>query len=102
MPLRFRNTNRYAVAGFLLPFLAAALACVVVLFGYRSRSLGFSLLLLVLLPLLLGAGLVFSIKSIPLIKDWGDKDYAYSGLVLNIFFILLYLYSLLYLQFFMK
>jgi hypothetical protein len=102
MPLGFRKTNHYAVAGFLLPFMTAALACIVVLFGYGSRSPGFWFLFIGLFPLLLCTGLVFSIKSIPLIRELGDKDYAYSGLVLNIFFIFIYLYAVLYLRFFMN
>jgi hypothetical protein len=99
MPFGFRKTNHHAVAGFLLPFLSAALACAVVLFGYGSRSLGFWLLFLGLFPILLCLGLALSLKSIALIKDLGDRDYAYSGLVLNIFFILIYLYALFYLHF---
>jgi hypothetical protein len=102
MPLGLRKTNHYAVAGFLLPFMTAALACIVVLFGFGSRSLGFWLLFLAVIPLLLCAGLLLSLKSIPLISELGDKDYAYSGLVLNIFFMLIYIYALLYLHFFMK
>lgn len=35
-------------------------------------------------------------KSISLIEEKGDKDYAYSGLVLNLFLTLLYLASVLY------
>jgi len=47
----------------------------------------------------LGLGLFLSLRSIPLIQEKGDKDYAYSGLVLNTFFILLYIFSLIYLLF---
>jgi hypothetical protein len=48
-----------------------------------------------LIPLILIAGLFLSLSSIPRIRDLGDKDYAYSGLVLNSFFILLYAGSLI-------
>lgn len=94
MPRDFRKANHYAVAGFLLPILVAALACMLVLFGFVSFSFGCRLLVLALIPILLCFGLSLSLKSIPRIEELGDKDYAYSGLVLNIFFLLIYLYSL--------
>jgi hypothetical protein len=49
-----------------------------------------------IIPLILALGLILSIKSIPLIEKLGDRDYAYSGLVLNIFFILFYIIALIY------
>lgn len=93
----FGKTNHRAIAGFLLPFLAAGCASVFVLYG-RSDVLSsrFRFLLLAVVPAILIAGLVLSAKSIPRIKDLGDKDYAFSGLVLNIFFILIYIASLGY------
>lgn len=54
------------------------------------------ILFLTLIPFMLVMGLVFSIRSIPRIKDLGDKDYAYSGLTLNIVFIVIYVISLVY------
>ncbi len=100
MPHDFRKTNHFAVAGFLLPVAVAALACILVLFGFLSFPFGYRLLLLALIPILLCIGLALSIKSIPRIEELGDKDYAYSGLALNIFFLLIYLYSIVHLLFF--
>jgi hypothetical protein len=94
----FRKTNHPAIFGFLMPFVVAGLASTYVLYHSGDlASFGFWVCFLVLIPLMLLGGLILSLKSIPLIKARGDKDYAYSGLVLNIFFILLYLASLIYL-----
>jgi hypothetical protein len=80
-----------------MPFLCAGLASSYVLFGKGDyASYRFLLYFLGLIPLLLAAGLFLSIKSIALIEEKGDKDYAYSGLVLNLFFALLYLGALVY------
>jgi len=59
-------------------------------------SLFYKAVFFVFTPLILAAGLYASLRAIPLIPERGDKDYAYSGLVLNLFFILLYLSSLIY------
>jgi len=45
---------------------------------------------------------MLSLKSIPKIGDLGDKDYAYSGLVLNGFFATVYLYSMIHCLFFLS
>lgn len=96
----FRKTNHPAILGFLMPFATAGLASTYVLYRRGDLiSFGFWLCFLVLIPLMLIGGLILSLKSIPLIKARGDKDYAYSGLVLNIFFALLYIASLVYLLF---
>ena len=93
-PRRFGKSNHPAILGFLVPFAAAGIASVSVLWGWNDpRSFFFRLTFIVLIPLFLIFGLWLSIKSIPLIQAKGDKDYAYSGLVLNIFFILLYVFS---------
>jgi hypothetical protein len=95
--LHSRKANHPAIAGFLIPFLCAGFASFYVLFGtgdYGSHLFFVSFLGVV--PVLLAAGLFLSIKSSPLIEEKGDKDYAYSGLVLNFFFMLLYLASLVY------
>jgi hypothetical protein len=77
-----------------MPFVAAGIASVTILWGWNAySSFFFKLTLVAIIPLLLLFGLWLSIKSVPLIQEKGDKDYAYSGLVLNIFFILLYLFS---------
>ena len=92
---RKSQVNHPAILGFLLPFLAAAVACAWVLWGdlgsWFSKVVFFALI-----PIILAAGLYASLRSIPLIPDKGDKDYAHSGLVLNIFFILFYLSSMIY------
>jgi hypothetical protein len=93
----FRKTNNRAIAGFLLPFVAAGLAAILVL-GFDKESLPFQLWVpfVTVIPLILILGLTLSLKSVPFIEKLGDKDYAYSGLVLNIFFILFYIASLIY------
>jgi len=93
-PRRFGKSNHAAIIGFLTPFLAAGIASVTILWGWNDhRSPFFRMTFVAIIPLLLLFGLWLSIKSIPLIQEKGDKDYAYSGLVLNIFFILLYIFS---------
>ncbi|MBU2498866.1 MAG: hypothetical protein KKE57_08205 [Proteobacteria bacterium] len=93
----FKKANHPAIAGFLMPFMAAGFACVYVLYGQKDfASLMFKLSFLGLIPSVLLVGIVLSMKAIPLIKERGDKDYAYSGLVLNAFFILMYIASLVY------
>jgi hypothetical protein len=95
--LDFRKTNHAAIAGFLMPFLSAGLASFSVLFGKGDyTSYRFLVSFLGIIPLFLAAGIFLSAKSIRLIEEKGDKDYAYSGLVLNLFFTLLYLFSLIY------
>ena len=94
---RFRNTNHQAIAGFLLPFLAAGVASAFVLYergGLQPRL--FQFLFFAVIPGILVAGLVLSLRSIPRIQDQGDKDYAFAGLVLNIFFSVIYILSVLY------
>jgi hypothetical protein len=93
----FRKTNHPAIAGFLMPFLCAGFASFYVLFGKGDyASYCFLISFLGIIPVLLALGLFLSMKSISLIEEKGDKDYAYSGLVLNLFFTLLYLASLIY------
>lgn len=80
-----------------MPFLCTGFASFYVLFGKGDyESYGFLIAFLGIIPVLLAAGLFLSVKSIPLIEEKGDKDYAYSGLVLNLFFAFLYLASLIY------
>jgi len=99
--LRFRRTNNRAVLGFLSPCLAMGIASVSVLWA-RSQDLPLSNWwpIVTLVPALLAGGTVLSITSIPRIDDLGDKDYAYAGLVLNLFLILLYLFGVIYALFF--
>jgi hypothetical protein len=96
-PDDFKKTNHFAVAGFILPFLAAGVAGVLVLIWREGvESLGFLGLFLTVVPLIMMAGLISSLKSIPLIEEKGDKDYAYSGLTMNILFLSVYVLSLIY------
>ena len=92
----FRKANNRAIAGFLLPFLAAGFAAFFVL-SWEDHLFTRSFLIpfVTIIPVTLGLGLFLSITSIPLIEQRGDKDYAYSGLILNLFFILLYLVSVI-------
>lgn len=97
MTRRFRKTNHQAIAGFLLPFAAAGTAAFLVLGGPAEPGTEWYWIPFVtIIPILLLAGLVLSIRSLPRIKDLGDKDYAYSGLVLNLFFLVMYAASLIY------
>jgi hypothetical protein len=74
------------VAGFLAPFVAGGVAGLLVLVGGESFTLPrFFVPYLILVPIILVAGLVLSIRSIAYVEELGDKDYAYSGLVLNLF-----------------
>lgn len=99
--MRARKTNNRAIMGFLLPFLAMAVASALVLW-FRSYGLPFPIWIpmVSVVPGLLIAGLILSIASIPFIEDFGDKDYAYSGLVLNGFLLVLFICSTIYCLFF--
>ena len=93
----FRKANNRAIGGFLLPFLAAGLASLLVLSGEDEfLSPRFWIPFVTIIPLILLLGLFLSIKSISFVEALGDKDYAYSGLILNIFFIILYIISVIY------
>ncbi len=92
-----RKTNHFAIAGFLAPFQSAALICILLLIA--EDNLFSSCLFPVYLtgvPLLLLAGIFFGVKSISFIEERGEKDYAYAGLTLNIFFLSVYVFSLFY------
>ena len=97
MSKSFRKTNHLAVAGFLLPFVAGAFVGLLVV-GVKEDFGRFQFLIpyFTVVPLILCGGLVCSTRSIPLIKERNDKDYAYSGLTLNILFLVVYGISLLY------
>ena len=92
-----RKTNDRAIAGFLLPFVAAGLACALVLWSRGDIfSSGSWVLFVTIIPVTLFAGLMFAVKSFSHVEARGGRDYAYSGVVLNLLFILLYVLSLLY------
>lgn len=92
------KTNHLAVAGFLTPFVAAGVTGLLILVGGEDFThTKFFTPYLLLVPLILVAGLALSIKSIGYVETLGDKDYAYSGLVLNLFSLFFFGLSLLYL-----
>jgi hypothetical protein len=97
MARTFRKTNHRAIAGFLLPFVAAGLASALVLWSSGDIFSSDSWVLFVtFIPLTLCAGIILSLSSFSQVEDRGDRDYAYSGLVMNLFFSLLYVLSLIY------
>lgn len=92
-----RKTNHLAIAGFLLPFVAAAVMGALLLIVREDlRSLKFAVPYLTVIPAILLGGFISSLKSIPLIPERDDKDYAYSGLTLSILFLVVYITSLIY------
>ena len=93
---RLGKTNHLAVVGFLLPFAAAGLTALMMLVAREDfMSLRVSLFYLVIVPLILLSGAILSLKSIPMIPEKGDRDYAYSGLTMNILFFFFYIISLI-------
>ena len=89
--------NTLAILGFLTPFVGAGITGLLILgLGEDIKSFKIAVLYLTIVPLILLTGFFFSLKSIPLIEKLGDKDYAYSGLVLNVLFFIVYITSLIY------
>ena len=100
IPQGSQKPNNLAIAGFLAPFAAAGITGLLILgFGEDVTSFRVSIFYLTIVPLVLLTGLVCSLKSIPLIEELGDRDYAYSGLTLNVLFIIVYITSLIYFLF---
>jgi len=92
-----QKPNSLAIAGFLAPFAAAGITGILILwFEGDATSFWIPVLYLAMVPLVLLAGLVLCLKSIPLIEERGDKDYAYSGLTLNVLFLMVYITSVIY------
>jgi len=92
-----KKTNNRAIAGFLLPFVSAGIASGIILYKKGDvSSFGFWFPLVSIIPLILIFGLYLSIRSISYIQEFGDKDYAFSGLVINIFFLGMYIFGLIY------
>lgn len=93
-----QKPNSLAIAGFLAPFVAAGITGLLILAigEHVTSSSVASILYLTIVPLVLLTGLVSSLRSIPLIEKLGDRDYAYSGLTLNILFLIVYITSLIY------
>jgi len=94
-----KKANNFAILGFLAPFVAAGITCGLLLIaGDDFKSSGVFLIYQITIPLVLIIGIVLGVKSIPHIPELGDKDYAYSGLSLGIFFLVVFLLSLNYLS----
>ena len=92
-----QRTNHFAIVGFLAPFISGIVFCLLLLIAEDTLlSSPLYFVYLTVIPLILFFGAVFSIKSIPFIEELGEKDYAYAGLVLNLFFIFVYVLSLIY------
>ena len=92
-----QKPNGLAIAGFLAPFVAAGITGLLLLgLGEDLKPFKVSIAYLTITPLILLTGIILSLKSIPLVKELGDKDYAYSGLILNILFLIVYVTSLIY------
>jgi hypothetical protein len=96
-PYKLGDVNKLAGIGFFLSLIGAEVMSLLLYFGRKNYgSITFALLYVIIVPLIQLTGLVSSIKSIPYVEDWGDKDYAQGGLFLNILFLSLYIASLIY------
>lgn len=92
-----KKANTLAIAGFLAPFVAAGITCGLLLMaGDDFKSSKVFIVYQLIIPPILMAGVALGVKSIPHIPRLGDKDYAYSGLFLNLFFLVVFLLSLIY------
>ena len=92
-----QKPNSLAIAGFLAPFVAAGITGLLLLcLGEDLKPFKVSIAYLTITPLILLAGVVLSLKSIPLVEEFGDKDYACSGPILNILFLIVFITSLIY------
>jgi hypothetical protein len=96
-PYEFGDVNKLAGVGFFLSLIGAEVMGLLLYFGQKNYgSFKFALPYLIIVPLIQVTGLVSSLKSIPYVEEWGDKDYAQGGLFLNILFLSLYTASLIY------
>ena len=94
---RSKKANTFAILGFLSPFVAAGITCGLILMaGDDFKSSGLFLVYRFAIPPILIAGVVLGIKAIPHISELGDKDYAYTGLFLSLFFLAVFSLSLIY------
>lgn len=92
-----KKANTFAILGFLAPFVAAGITCGLLLMaGDDFKSSGVFRVYQLTIPLVLIAGVILGIKSIPHISELGDKDYAYTGLFLSLFFLAVFSLSLIY------
>jgi hypothetical protein len=96
-PYEFGDVNKLAGIGFFLSLIGAEVMGLFLYCGQKNYgSLLFALPYVIFVPLIQLTGLVSSLKSIPFVEEWGDKDYAQGGLFLNILFLSLYIASLIY------
>jgi hypothetical protein len=96
-PYQLGDENKLAGLGFFLSLIGAEVMGLLLYFGQRNyASFKFALPYLLIVPSIQVTGLFSSLKSLPYVEEWGDKDYAQGGLVLNILFISLYIVSLIY------
>ena len=99
MTHKLKKANTLAVAGFLAPFVSAGVICGLLLIaGDEFKSSKIFVIYQSVIPLILIIGIVLGVKSIPHIPLLGDKDYAYAGLFLGTFFLVVFLLSLIYLH----
>jgi len=96
-PYKIGDVNKLADIGFFLSLIGAEVMGLFLYCGRKNyESATFALLYVAIVPLIQVTGLVASIKSIPFVEEWGDKDFAQGGLFLNILFLSLYMASLIY------
>ena len=96
-PHKLGDVNKLASVGFFLSLIGADVMGLLLYFNRENYgSLAFALQYLIIVPLIQLTGLISSLKSIRYVEEWGDKDYAQGGLSLNIFFLSLYISSLIY------
>ena len=96
-PYKLGDVNKLASVGFFLSLIGADVMGLLLYFNRDNYgSFKFALQYLIIVPLIQVTGLISSLKSIPYVEEWGDKDYAQGGLCLNILFLTLYIASLIY------
>ena len=96
-PYELGDVNKLAGIGFFLSLIGADVMGLLLYCGQKNYgSFTFALPYVIIVPLMQLTGLVSSLKSIPHVEEWGDKDFAQGGLFLNILFLSLYIASLIY------
>ena len=96
-PYEFGDVNKLAGIGFFLSLIGTEVMGLLLYCGQKNYgSLLFAFPYVIIVPLIQLTCLVSSFKSIPFVKEWGDKDFAQGGLILNILFLSLYIASLIY------
>jgi len=96
-PYQLGDVNKLAGIGFFLSLIGAKVMGLFLYCGQKNYgSLLFAFPYVIIVPLIQLTGLLSSLKSIPFVEEWGDKDFAEGGLFLNILFLSLYIASLIY------